>query len=94
MRYVQLPRMSDNADKLRDILELTDCGRGQWEPLLDALVAERDALLADSIGDRLGFDERLGAAEADVARLREALTVYAGRTNDYEVARAALAEDA
>ena len=30
---------------------------------LDALVAERDALLADSIGDRLGFDERLGAAE-------------------------------
>ena len=36
----------------------------------------------------------LAAAEAEVERLREALTVYAGRTNDYEVARAALREDA
>lgn len=34
--------MSDHADKLRDILELTDCSRGQWEPLLDAVEAERD----------------------------------------------------
>ena len=39
-----------------------------------ALVAERDALLADSIGDRLGFDARLGAAEAGVARLRVSLS--------------------
>jgi len=36
--------MTDYADKLRDILELTDCSRGQWEPLLDALVTERDRL--------------------------------------------------
>jgi hypothetical protein len=34
------------------------------------------------------------AAEAERDRLREALTVYAGRTNDYEVARAALGGDA
>ena len=32
-----------DADKLRDILEQTDCSRGQWEPLLDSLEAERDA---------------------------------------------------
>jgi hypothetical protein len=31
-----------DADKLRDILELTDCSRGQWEPLLDSLVAAFD----------------------------------------------------
>ena len=41
--------MSDHADKLRDILELTDCSRGQWEPLLDALEAERDEALRERI---------------------------------------------
>ena len=70
--------MSDHADVIRDWLALDP--RADWEATpddfaetiaaLDALVAERDALLADSIADRLGFDERLGAAEAEVARLR------------------------
>lgn len=44
--------MSDHEDKLRDILELTDCGRGQWEPLLDALVAERDEAKAEAEAER------------------------------------------
>ena len=31
------------ADELRNIMESTDCARGQWEPLLDALVTEQQA---------------------------------------------------
>jgi hypothetical protein len=74
--------MTDHADIVRDWLALDP--RADWEATpddfgevvaaLDALVAERDALLADSIGDRLGFGERLDAAEAEVARLKLLLT--------------------
>jgi len=66
--------MSDLADKLRDILELTDCSRGQWEPLLDALVAERDEweVAAKKIsGARNRWKKRAEAAEA---ALRDAQT--------------------
>jgi hypothetical protein len=50
---------------------------------LPAAEAERDALAVS-----------IGFWEAEVARLREALGVYAERTNDYFVARAALGKDA
>ena len=69
--------MSDLADKLRDILELTDCSRGQWEPLLDALVAERDEweVAAKKIsGARNRWKKRAEAAEARVQQLKAALT--------------------
>ena len=56
--------MSDPADKLRDILELTDCGRGQWEPLLDALVAERAELEIDRNDWKRISDEAEATAEA------------------------------
>jgi hypothetical protein len=64
------------ADIILDYMDENASGDWTWgsdddaRAALDALVAERDALLADSIADRLGFDERLGAAEAEVARLR------------------------
>jgi len=99
-----------NADKLRDILELTDCSRGQWEPLLDALVAERDEweVAAKKIsGARNRWKKRAEAAEAENVLLREALTkiLYASENNQemsiiarfdaiHAAARAALGEDA
>ena len=124
--------MSDHADKLRDILELTeaaltkiadgtilstrfreiaaaalakDCSRGQWEPLLDALVAERDEweVAAKKIsGARNRWKKRAEAAEAQVQQLKAALLTIAELPNtaDHhfddlgmsEIARDALAD--
>jgi hypothetical protein len=74
--------MSDHADMLRDILELTDCSRGQWEPLLDALVAERDEaelLLGKTLNqDAMAALRRAEAAEAErdeALRSREEMAV-------------------
>ena len=82
-----------NAAILRDTLH----GNPLALAALDALVAERDEARRELDFKKKALRncrEAHLAAEAEVARLREALTVYAGRTNDYEVARAALGEDA
>ena len=98
--------MTDHANIVREALRSArgiDSARSLLGALaaLDALVAERDEareknakLSALIVEQEAEYRFRKKAAEAEVARLREALTVYAGRTNDYEVARAALGEDA
>jgi hypothetical protein len=63
-------------------------------PLMRDVLAERDETRRERDVYFQRWHEAETAAEAEVERLREALTVYAGRTNDYEVARAALREDA
>ena len=95
----------DQADIVRKAIRMhPDASTDEiWEAeteafaALDALVAERDeweaALQTETLMSKTWRKEKV-AAEAEVERLREALTVYAGRTNDYEVARAALGEDA
>ena len=79
-----------DADKLRDILEQTDCGRGQWEPLLDALVAERDEAIEKHrllLYDFGAYVVEAKAKKSEVARinvcvaeLEAALTRYRGGT--------------
>jgi len=93
-----------DADKLRDILEQTDCSRGQWEPLLDSLVAERDAWKVEALHHNA---EEIRLREA-ATKVTDAYTAEAEDHNDGEFAlwqkddlvnaivalRAALGEDA
>ena len=70
-----------NADKLRDILELTDCSRGQWEPLLDALVAERDEAVEMSRQMVAAYElagEETEAAEAELVEWKATVNVLMG----------------
>ena len=57
------------ADELRNILELTDCSRGQWEPLLDALVTERDSWATKAAANLRGWNDATNKAEAWEAAL-------------------------
>ena len=75
--------VAENDDEMEAQMEY-------WKSKAKAAEAEVEA--ADARHEKIW--QRAKAAEAEVARLREVLTVYAGRTNDYEVARAALGEDA
>jgi len=80
----------DEKNKFMEALEAEQRDKG----FALAEVERLGVLLAETEGERVGWKDRAEAAEAEVERLREALTVYAGRTNDYEVARAALGEEA
>lgn len=51
-------------DDLRNILELTDCSRGQWEPLLDELIAERDRWASKAAANLRGWNEATNRAQA------------------------------
>jgi hypothetical protein len=90
-----------NIKLLRAELAEMKIDRNDWKRISDE--AEFRAEVAEAERDRWkskydlaveGMAARMAVQEAEVERLREALTVYAGRTNDYEVARAALGEDA
>lgn len=70
--------MTDHADIVREALDVDAYGCLDQQPLLaiaalDALVAERDEYLNLLEGEHM----RAEAAEAEVARLREALDGYA-----------------
>jgi Mg2+ and Co2+ transporter CorA len=90
-------RRAEAAEKERDADRLL---LSQAHLAVDAAEAERDEAVAIAMEAREAVRDAqdevdaarrvIEAAEAEVARLREALTVYAERTNDYAIARAAL----